>query len=223
LHAVPLALQVSPAQQASPEPPQATQLPLLHATRLAVHTPPPPPTPAVQQGWPLAPQVPQEPLAQVPPMEQLSPAPAHRSFTQQPPPPQAPAEQHGWPGAPQVAHTSAPPRPVQIVPAAVQAWLGQQASPAAPHASVDVLVEVTVTVTVLVPVFVPVVLAVRVAVLVWVVVMVRPPELLEQAEAEAATSTNLTTQRAARADEIATRFVLIENPPGALQNPSTTR
>jgi MFS superfamily sulfate permease-like transporter len=112
---------------------------------------------------------------------------------------------------------------MQIVPAAVQAWLGQQASPAAPHAMVDVLVEVTVTVTVLVPVFVPVALAVRVAVLVCVVVMVRPPELLEQAEAEATTSTNVTTQRAARADETTIRFVLIENPPGALQNQSTTR
>jgi hypothetical protein len=75
-------------------------------------------------------------------------------------------EQQGWPGPPQAAQTPAPPPPVQIVLGAVQARLAQQASPAAPQATVDVLVDVTVSVAVTTPVFVPVALCVRVAVLV---------------------------------------------------------
>jgi hypothetical protein len=88
---------------------------------------------------------------------------------------------------------------------------------------VAVVVEVTVTITVAVPAFVPVALAVRVAVLVRVVVMARPPGLLEQAAAPAAKSTNVSTQRAACAEETTTGFVLIGNPPGALQNQPTPR
>lgn len=210
---------MSPAQQASPEPPQAAQVPFLQATPLAVHIALlPPPLPAMQQGWPVAPHAPQDPPAQVPPMEHVSPGPAHRSFTQQPPPSQAPAEQQGCPGPPQAAQTPAPtPPPVQIVLGAVQARLVQQASPAAPQAMVEVLVVVRVTVAVTVPVFVPVALAVRVAVLVRVAVTVRPEELLEHPMAPEA-SARMAKVPPPRMSQKKTAVVPIFEPPGRLRN-----
>jgi len=194
-------------------------VPFLQATPLAVHIAlPPPPPPAMQQGWPLAPHAPQDPPAQVPPMEQVSPEPAHRSFTQQPPPPQAPAEQQGCPGLPQAAQTPAPPPPpVQIVLGAVQVRLVQQASPAAPQAMVEVLVVVRVTVAVTVPVFVPVALTVRVAVLVRVVVTVRPEELLEHPMAPVA-SARMVKDPLPRISQNKTSLVPILKPPGRLRN-----
>jgi hypothetical protein len=62
-----------------------------------------------QQASLSAPQPPQLPPLQVPPIEQADPSPVHRLPTQQPPPVQLPVSQHGWPGPPQSAHTPLPP------------------------------------------------------------------------------------------------------------------
>jgi hypothetical protein len=84
----------------------------------------------VQQAWAFAPQLPHEPLAQVPPMlGHAEPVPTQLPFTQQPPPPQVSAAQHGWPAPPQTSHS---PAPLQTLPVS-QLRPGQHAWPAAPH------------------------------------------------------------------------------------------
>lgn len=179
LQAVPAAVQASPAQQTCPDPPQGAQVPFEHATALAVQLSARPPV-WVQQGCPLPPQVPQEPLAQVPPTEHSVPLATQVLFTQQPLPHEL-ALQHASPGPPQATQVPAPPPPPeQTVDGPLQIRPVQQASPAPPQATVDVLVDVVVTVNVTVPVCVPVPDEVTVLVLVAVEVTVRPPLLLEQ-------------------------------------------
>jgi hypothetical protein len=73
----------------------------------------PPPSVLAQHGCPVAPQVPQLPLAHAPATcGHIEPELAHTSCTQQPPPEQALPGQHACPAPPHAAHTSL----VQAVP-----------------------------------------------------------------------------------------------------------
>jgi len=86
-----LASHVRLLQQGCPAPPHTTQVvpPGPHVAFGPVHVP-------MQQGWPLAPQVPQLPFMQAPPsMGQLEPVAEQVLFTQQPPPPHVFSVQHG--------------------------------------------------------------------------------------------------------------------------------
>lgn len=79
-----------------------------------------------QHAWPSPPQVPQLPLAQVPPNAgQVAAATMQAVFTQHPPLPQLEATQQGSPGPPQDAQRPAPP-PEQIAVAPVQPRPAQQ-------------------------------------------------------------------------------------------------
>jgi hypothetical protein len=93
-----------PGQQAWPAPPHAVQVeppkvPTVHVVLLAVHVL------LLQQESLAPPQLPQAPLAQVPPPTELGQSAALATqvpLTQQPPPVQVLPAQHTWPAPPQV-------------------------------------------------------------------------------------------------------------------------
>jgi hypothetical protein len=95
----------------------------LQATLAAVHSP------FTQQAWLLPPQLPQLPLAQVPPRTgQVVPALVHWPPTQHPPLAQALSAQHGWPAPPHCAH-----KPCEQTLPPPQVRPGQHACPAPPQ------------------------------------------------------------------------------------------
>jgi hypothetical protein len=126
-------------QQGWPGPPQALHALFTQPVSCPLQNVLPP---LVQHGWPMPPQVPQEPPLHCAPAKQLAPAATQAKapavLTQQPPLSHARPLQHGSPGAPQA--TQLPPKtaPLQTVPGAVQycappVKLLQQAWPTAPQ------------------------------------------------------------------------------------------
>src|SRR6185312_10089241 len=140
LQATPSAVQVRPEQQGWPAAPQATQVVAEQVTPLPVQVvrPLPPALGSVQHIWLDAPQVPQLPSLQVPPMlGHAEPDATQVRSTQQPPLEQPLPGQQGWPGPPHCAHNPL----LQALPSA-QSPPAQQVCPGAPHAAqVSLLVQ----------------------------------------------------------------------------------
>src|SRR5262245_53512656 len=126
----PLSGQLVSAQQALfIVPAQAWHLPSIHRVLPSVQVSP------AQHAWPRPPQVPHEPLLQVPAPArpaQASVSPTQTLFTQQPSPPHCPAMQQGCPLPPHASHFPTP-SPVQFRVGIAQVLLAQHAWPEPPQ------------------------------------------------------------------------------------------